>query len=73
MSRKKHFFKSPPGASSLIWELALGMALKLYASVVKGLKLKVKKFWAIVCTFVEATGEKQNKIKSIYKLLLHFP
>ena len=30
------------------------MALKLYASVVKGLKLKVKKFWAIVCTFVEA-------------------
>ena len=49
------------------------MALKLYASVVKGLKLKVKKFWAIVCTFVEATGEKQNKVKSIYKLLLHFP
>ena len=64
---------SPPDASSLIWELALGMALKLYSSVVKGLKLKVKKFWEIICTFVEVTGEKQNKVKSIDKLLLHSP
>ena len=49
------------------------MALKLYTSVVKGLKLKVKKFWEIICTFVEVTGEKQNNVKSIDKLLLHSP
>ena len=38
--------------------LALGMALKSYIRVAKGLKLKVGKFLGLVCTFVEATGKK---------------
>ena len=38
--------------------LVLGMALKFYASVVKKLKLKVRKFLELVPTFVEITEEK---------------
>ena len=38
--------------------LALGRNWKLYTSVAKRLKLKVRKFWWLVPTFVEATGEK---------------
>ena len=38
--------------------LALVMKLKFYTSVVKGLKLKFRKFWGISPTFVEVTGEK---------------
>ena len=38
--------------------LALGMNLKFYTSVAKRLKLKVWKFWALVPTFLEVTGEK---------------
>ena len=34
------------------------MALKFYTSVAKGLKLKVRKFWWLIPTFVEVTGEK---------------
>ena len=38
--------------------LTLGMALKFYSSVAKGLQLKVKKFWVLIPTFVEVTREK---------------
>ena len=38
--------------------LALGMALKIYNSVAKKLKLKVGKFLGLIPTFVEVTGEK---------------
>ena len=38
--------------------LALGMNLKLYTSVVKRVKLKVKKFWGIILTSAEVTDEK---------------
>ena len=38
--------------------LALGMNLKFHTSVAKGLKLKVKKFYGLVPTFVEVAGEK---------------
>ena len=38
--------------------LALGMNLKFYTSVAKGLKLKVRKFWGLFRTFVEVTGKK---------------
>ena len=37
--------------------LALGMALKLYGSVAKRLKLKVRKFLGPILTFVEVTGD----------------
>ena len=38
--------------------LALGANLKFYTSLSKGLKLKVRKFWGLIPTFVEVTGEK---------------
>ena len=38
--------------------MALGMALKFYTSVAKGLKLKVRKFLGLTSTFVEITREK---------------
>ena len=34
------------------------MALKFYTSVAKGLKLKVRKFWGLIPTFVEVTEKK---------------
>ena len=38
--------------------LALGIAFKCYTSVTKGLKLKVRKFWGLIPTFVEVPREK---------------
>ena len=38
--------------------LALGTNLKFYTSVAIGLKLKVRKFWELIPTFVEVTGKK---------------
>ena len=38
--------------------IAPGKNLKFYTSVAKGLKLKVRKFWRLIPTFVKVTGEK---------------
>ena len=38
--------------------LVLGMALKFYTSVAKGLKLKVRKFLRLISMFAEVTREK---------------
>ena len=38
--------------------LALDVALKFCNSEAKALKLKVRKFWGIIPTYVEITGEK---------------
>ena len=38
--------------------LALGTNLKFYTSVTKRLKLKVRKFWGLIRTFVGVTGGK---------------
>ena len=38
--------------------LVQGIALKFYISVANGLKLKVRKFWGLIPTFVEVTEEK---------------
>ena len=38
--------------------LALGINLKFYISVANGLKLKVRKFFGLIPTLVEVTGEK---------------
>ena len=54
--------------------LALDTNLKFYTSVTKGLKLKARKFWGLIPTFVEVTGEKLfegrgafflNRVKSV--------
>ena len=39
-------------------KLALGTNLKFYASVAKGLKLKVRKFWGLIPTFAKVTEER---------------
>ena len=38
--------------------LAVAMSLNFYASVAKGLNLKVTKFWGLIPTFVKVTGGK---------------
>ena len=38
--------------------LALVTNLKFYTSLSKGLKLRVRRFWGLIPTFVEVTGEK---------------
>ena len=38
--------------------LALGIALKFYTGVTRGLKLKVRKFRKLILIFVEVTEEK---------------
>ena len=59
MTRKKNAFFE--GWSSFKFNnlgLTQGMNLKFYTSMEKELKLKVKKFWGLIPTFVEVTGEK---------------
>ena len=38
--------------------LVLCKNMTFYTSVVKGFKLKCRKFWGLISTFVEVTGEK---------------
>ena len=45
------------------------MALKFYTCVTKGFKLKVRKFYRLIPTFVEVTGEKQ--VGSLFSLILN--
>ena len=56
--QKNHFFESWPWFKFNNLGLALGMTLKFYTNVTKGLKLKVKKFWGLISSFVEIAGEK---------------
>ena len=37
------------------------MALKIFRSVEKRLKLKVRKFWEVILNFVEVTGGKTGR------------
>ena len=34
------------------------MAFKFYTSLEKGIILKIRKFWGLIVTFVEVTGER---------------
>ena len=58
MTRKTNFFEGCSWFKFNNLGLALGTALKVYTSVAKGLKLKVRKFWWIIPTFAEVTREK---------------
>ena len=58
MTRKTTFFEGLPWFKFNNLGLALGIALKFYTSVAKESKLKVRKFWCLIRTFVEVTGEK---------------
>ena len=56
LAGKVNFFMGRPGFNNL--GLVLGMTLKFCTSVTKGLKLKVKKIWWLIPTFVEVAREK---------------
>ena len=58
LTRKITFFEGCSWFKFNILGLALGMNLKFYTSVAKGLKLKVRKFLGLISMFVEAPGEK---------------
>ena len=58
MTRESAFFKVWSWFKSNNLGLALGMHLKLYTGMTKGLKLKLKKFSGLVPTLVEVTGKK---------------
>ena len=45
------------------------MALKFYNGVAKGFKLKVRKFYRLIPTFVEVTGEKL--VGSLFPFILN--
>ena len=49
--RKSTFLRGALDSSLIIWRCGLG----IYASLAKGLKLKVRKFWGLIPTFIEAT------------------
>ena len=56
--QKKQFFEKHSWFKFSNLGIALGMTLKFYTSVKKGLKLKVRKFWGLIPTFAEVTVEK---------------
>ena len=58
MTRKTTFYESWSWFKFNNLGLALGTNFKFYNSVAKGLKIKVKKVWGLIPTFVEVTGEK---------------
>ena len=58
MTRKTAFFEGWSWIKFNNLGPALDKNLKFYTSLAKGLKLKVKKFWGLVSTFVEVAGEK---------------
>ena len=58
MTRKTTFFERWSCFKFNNLGLTLGMNLTFYSSVAKGLKLKVRKFWRLIPTFVEVAGEK---------------
>ena len=58
LTRKINFFEGWSWFKFNNLGLALGTNLKLYTSLSKRLKLKIRMFWGLILTFVEVTGEK---------------
>ena len=57
LTRKSNLFEECSWFNFNNFGLALGMVMKFYTCVAKGLKLKVRKFWELTSTFVEVTGK----------------
>ena len=58
LTRKNNFFEGYSWLKFNNLGHKLSMVLKIYISVAKGLKLKVRKVFGLIFTFVEVTGEK---------------
>ena len=67
MTGKTAFFEGLSWFKFNNFGLAQGMNLKFYASVTKGLNIKVRQFRGLVPTFLEVTGVKlvgdKNRVK----------
>ena len=61
LTRKTTFFETWSWFKFNNLGLTLAMALTVHTSVRKELKLKVRKFWGLILTFVEVTGEKTGR------------
>ena len=57
------------GLSSIISNWQIEMTLKFYTSVEKGSKLKVRKIWRLIPTFVRVTGGKLVGVERIFLFL----
>ena len=73
MTRKTTFFERLSWFKFSNLGLALGIALKFYTSVAKESKLKVRKFWCLIRTFVEVIGEKLVESEVGRVCPLHLP
>ena len=63
LTRKTNIFEEYSWLkSNILGWLALGMALKLYTSVAKGLKLKIRMFWRLIPTFLKKHGKLNGRI-----------
>ena len=58
MTRKTYFFEGWSWFKFNNLGLTLGTNLKLYTSVAKGVKLKVRQFFVLIPTFAKVTKEK---------------
>ena len=58
LTKNTAFFEGLSSCKFNNLELALGTNLKFYTSVEKGLKLKVRKFWGLIPTFLEVTRKR---------------
>ena len=58
MTRRTAFFEGWSWFKFNNLRLTIGMKLKFYTSMAKELKLKVRKLWGLIPTYVEVTGEK---------------
>ena len=67
LTRKTTFFEEWSWFKLNNLGLALGTNLAFYTTVAKGLKLKVKKFWRLIPTFVVVTREKLDRVNRIFK------
>ena len=63
LTRKTAFFEGWSWFKFNNLGLALGTNLKVYTSLSKGLKLKARKFWGLIPTFVEVTGAHPSWIR----------
>ena len=64
---KPIYLSGPLGSSSIIWDWHLKVWAWNFASVDKRVKkLKVRKFWKLILTFVEVTGEKLAGVSGVF-------
>ena len=70
LNRKTYSFEGCSWFKLSDLELALGMSLKLYTIVTKGLKIKARKYLWLISTFVEVTRRKASRVDFLLSPLI---